>query len=214
MSTFVFFHVGEDLTWPIKLVNSIKESNPDAEIVMASDAETPDIKGVARRANVKGDRAHIMLLRLAGFAAVQMDKPAIYLDTDMIVKAKIDPEQLLGDKTALLCKRSFNKEGSFNIGLRGMDFSEYRGKTLGEVYPILACATITRDWQPWAQMTAMMDFIHPKYKLWYGDQEALKLYAKTEEVGYLDESEYACLPEYEHSVYPYPKIIHYKGGRK
>ena len=102
MSTFVFFHVGEDLTWSIKLVESIRQSNPDAEIVMTSDGDTPDVKGITRRANVKGDRAHIMLLRLAGFAAAQVDKPAIYLDTDMIVKAKIDPEQLLGDKTALL----------------------------------------------------------------------------------------------------------------
>lgn len=216
MSTFVFFHVGDDLTWPIKLVESIRQSNPDAEIVMASDAETPEVKGVTRRANVKGDRAHIMLLRLAGFAGAQVDKPAIYLDTDMIVKAQIDPAKELGSKTALLCKRSFSNEAIFNHNLRGMDFNEYRGMTLGKVYPVLACATITRDWKPWAQMVAMMDYIHPKFKLWYGDQEVLRLYATTEadEVGYINESEYACLPEYEYSIYPTPKIIHYKGGRK
>jgi hypothetical protein len=65
-------------------------------------------------------------------------------------------------------------------------------------------------------MVSMMDFIHPKFKLWYGDQEVLRLYASTEadEVDYITEGEYACLPEFEHTVYPTPKIIHYKGGRK
>lgn len=216
MSTFVFFHVGDDLTWPNKLVASIKQSNPDAKIVMASDPTTPKVDGVDQKIDIKGERQHIMLMRLAGFAAVKADHPAIYLDTDMIVKDRIYPEKMLGSKTSLLCKRSFNKEGLFNINLRGMDFSEYKGKTLGEVYPILACATVTKDWKPWAYMVAMMDFIHPKYKLWYGDQEALKLYARVEEgeVGYIDESEYACLPEYENMVMPKPKIVHYKGGRK
>ena len=216
MSTFVFFHVGDDLTWPNKLVGSIKQTNSDAEIVMASDSGTPNVEGVTRRVNVKGDRTHIMLLRLAGFAGAQVDKPAIYLDTDMIVKAKIDPAKELGSKTAMLCKRSFNNEAIFNHNLRGMDFSEYKGMTLGKVYPVLACATITRDWKPWAQMVAMMDYIHPKFKLWYGDQEALRLYATTEadEVGYINESEYACLPEYEGLLVTPPKIVHYKGGRK
>lgn len=216
MSTFVFFHVGDDLTWPNKLVSSLRQTNPDAKIVMASDPGTPDVDGVDRRVNIKGDRQHIMLMRLAGFAGAQVEEPAMYLDTDMIVLGKIDPAQILGDKTAMMCRRSFNKDGVFNHGLRGIDFSEYKGRTLDQVYPILACATITRDWKPWAQMTAMIDFIDPKFKLWYGDQEVLRLYSKTEEdeVGYINESEYACLPEYQSAVTVAPKIIHYKGGRK
>lgn len=216
MSAFVFFHVGDDLTQPNRLVESIRKTNPGAEIVMASDPDTPEILGIDRRANVKGDRKEIMLLRLAGFAGAQVDKPAIYLDTDMVVKQPIDPKKILGNKTAVLCRRTFQKEAIFNHNLRGMDFSEYKGRTLNEVYPILACATVTRDWKPWAQMVSMMDFIHPKFKLWYGDQEVLRLYASTEadEVDYITEGEYACLPEFEHTVYPTPKIIHYKGNRK
>jgi hypothetical protein len=216
MSTFVFFHVGDDLTWPNKLVSSLKQTNPDVKIVMASDPGTPDLDGVDRRVNIKGDRQHIMLMRLAGFVGAQVEEPAMYLDTDMIVLEKIDPAQILGNKTAMMCRRSFNKDDIFNHGMRGIDFSEYKGRTLDQVYPILACATITRDWKPWAQMTAMIDFIDPKFKLWYGDQEVLRLYSKTEEddVGYINESEYACLPEYQGAVTTAPKIIHYKGSRK
>lgn len=217
MSTFVFFHIGSDLTQPNRLVQSIKKTNPGAEIVMASDPDTPDVVGVTQRVNIKGDRKNIMLLRLAGFVAVQATKPAIYLDTDMVVKTEINPEKILGDKTAMLCRRTFHREAIFNHNLRGMDFSEYEGKTLYEVYPILACATVTQNWRPWAEMVAMMDFIHPKYKLWYGDQEALKLYARVEDearIGYINEGEYACLPEMEGQLKPAPKIIHYKGGRK
>lgn len=215
VSTFVFFHVGDDVTWPKKLIASIRQTNSSAEIVMVSDLETPVIEGVNRRADIKGNRKEIMLMRVAGFAAAQVDKPAIYLDTDMIVKTEIDAEKLLGDKDALLCKRFFNKEAIFNHNLRGMDFSEYKNMTLNEVYPILACATVTRDWKPWGLMTAMMEYIHPKFKLWYGDQEVLRLYSNSgENFGYISEGEYACLPEYEKSVSTSPKIIHYKGGRK
>lgn len=219
MSTFVFFHIGDDSTYVFlvnRLVDSIKKTNPTADIVMVGDPETPVIEGVTRRVNIKGNRKEIMLMRLAGFAAAQVDRPAIYLDTDMIVKEEINTESLIGDKEAMLCQRHFNRDAIFNHNLRGLDFSEYKGMTLGEVYPILACATVTRNWKPWAQMVAMMDYIHPKFKLWYGDQEVLRLYSRTEkeDVGYINEAEYACLPEYEKLIYPSPKIIHYKGGRK
>lgn len=211
MSAFVFFHVGDDLTQPTRLVRSLNKSNPDAEIIMATDPDTPKLEGVTHRIEIIGDRSKIMLMRLAGFAAVQAQKPALYLDTDMEVLEKIDVEELLGNKEAMLCRRSFQRDALFNVNLRGMDFTEYKGMILDQVYPYLACATITRTWEPWGVMVKMMDFINPKFHLWYGDQEALRLYAKTEEVGELKEQEYACLPEYiSHDV----KIVHYKGGRK
>lgn len=214
MNAFVFFHVGEDLVQPSRLVESIHRSNPDSEVVMVTDPDTPKLQGVTSRIEIKGDRNKIMLMRLAGFAAAQAKRPAIYLDTDMVVKDKINVEDILGDKDAVLCRRTFNRDAIFNHNLRGMDFREYEGMTLDQVYPYLACATVTRDWSPWGLMVKMMDFIDPKFQLWYGDQEALRLYAKVQNVGELDESEYACLPEFENSVMPTPKIIHYKGGRK
>lgn len=213
MSKFVFFHVGDDLIQPTRLVGSLRQSNPDAEIIMVTDAGTPKLEGVTERIEIEGDRKKIMLMRLTGFSAAQLKEPAMYLDTDMEVLEKIDVEKLLGDRNVLLCRRSFNKDSWFNINLRGMDFSEHRGLTLDQVYPYLACATVTRSWVPWGMMLKLMtQHLNPKYEIWYGDQEALRLYAIIEDTGEIDESEYACLPEFRDKFNP--KIVHYKGSRK
>ena len=212
-ATFVFFHVGPNLTQPKRLIESIKKSNPDAKIIMCSDQSTPFLTGVSQRIHVKGDPKNIMQMRLDGFAAAKIEGPAIYLDTDMVVQDKIYPEAMLGDKNVVMCRRSFQRDALFNTNLRGMNFSEYQGKTLDEVYPYLACATVTRDYKPWEEMAMILRTMDPKYAVWYGDQEALKTYAITEEIGTLDESEYACLPEMVHRNAP-PKIVHFKGGRK
>jgi hypothetical protein len=122
---------------------------------------------------------------------------------------------MLGDKDILMCRRSFSKDAIFNPYQRGLDFSEYTGKTLDDVYPILACTTVTKDSSLWARMTVMLRmFISEKFHIWYGDQEVLKYFSSTSgEIGYIDEHDYACLPEYADS-HPNAKIIHYKGDRK
>lgn len=211
--TFVFFHVGNDLTQPRRLVESIRKSNPNAEIVMCSDQGTPFLSGVSKRIHIKGDRTQLMQMRLDAFAAAKLTVPAIYIDTDMAVQDKVSPTQLLGDRDVVMCRRSFQRDAGFNINLRGMNFSEYKGKTLDEVYPYLACATVTRDHKPWDNMAMRLRMMDPKYSIWYGDQEALKSYAAENDVGTLDEKEYACLPEFVDRNNP-PKIVHYKGNRK
>lgn len=211
--TFVFFHVGQDVSQPQKLVDSIVQTNPGAEIVMCTDMMTPFVRGVTQRVNVQGDRNKLMQFRLDAFAKARLNNPAIYLDTDMVVQEKINPTELLESFNVMMCRRSFQRDAGFNINLRGMNFSEYRGKTLDQVYPYLACATITRNHEPWDSMAMMLRVMDPKYSVWYGDQEALKAYATSEKIGTLDESEYACLPEKVNRNFP-PKIIHYKGNRK
>jgi len=211
--TFVFFHIGPNLTQPRRLVDSIRRTNPDAEIIMCSDQSTPFMLGISQRVHVKGDPKNIMQMRLDGFAAAKLNKPAIYLDTDMAVMEKISPTQMLGDHDVIMCRRSFQREALFNTNLRGMNFSEYQGKTLDQVYPYLACATVTRSYHAWEQMATILRYMDPKYAIWYGDQEALKSYAAANSIGTLDEKEYACLPEFVDRSNP-PKIIHYKGNRK
>ena len=212
---FAFFHVGEDITQPKRLVESIYETNPDAEIYMASDKDTPQIPGVFKRIDIKGNREDIMAMRLAGFTALVRDRPTFYLDTDMVVKTKLNPEELLGDKHILFCRRTFNREALFNTKFKDLDLSEYTNRSLDEVYPYLASCTVTRDWKAWGEMYAMLDHMNPKFKKWYGDQEALKLYALSipnKAMGLLHERDYACLPEHQEQFNA--KILHYKGNRK
>ena len=212
---FAFFHVGSDITQPKRLVESIYESNPNAEIHMASDEVTPPIPGVGHRVNIRGDRKEIMSMRLAGFTALVLNQPTFYLDTDMIVLEKLNPSDLLGDKQILFLRRTFNREVLFNPHFRDMDLTEYTNRSMDEVYPYIAACTVTRDWKPWGEMFAMLDHMNPKFKEWYGDQEALKLYSLSvpnKQMALLHERDYACLPEHRDQYTP--KILHYKGAAR
>lgn len=218
---FVFFHVGDDVIVPQKMVNSIREHMPDAYIVMCTDRDTPQIKGVDEMLIGNYPRDRLMEARLSAFADANLQKPAMYIDTDMIFQAPVNPTELLGDKDVMVCRRSFHRDSLFNVHMTGFDMSEYEGDTMDQVYPYLACATITRDYKSWMGMHSLLTGIIPdKYKVWYGDQEALKIMAQgmdRNKVGYLNEWEYACLPEFEDEIIRVglmPKIIHYKGDRK
>ena len=46
---FVFFHVGDDISYPQKMVKSLLRYNPDAHIIMCTDKDTPDVMGVCDR---------------------------------------------------------------------------------------------------------------------------------------------------------------------
>jgi len=213
--TFVFFHVGDDVFYPQKLVSSIRASNPDAKIIMCTDEDTPDVLGVDRRHVAPSDRNRLMISRLAGFATLQLDTPAIYLDTDMLVNDEIDPVAILGDKDAVFCRREFGRDLNIATEINGISMPEYEGKTLDQVYPFIACASVTRDHKPWVAMLELLSFLDKKFHIWYGDQEAIKLYATTnpERVAAMGEAMYGCLPEMIDPQSP-PKIIHFKGSSR
>lgn len=211
--TFVFFRTGteDQIGYTRKFVESLMDSNPDARIIMCTDSKTPVIGGT-ERFELDIDTQDFMEYRLKIYAALGLTYPAMYLDDDMIVCAEMFPDALLGEHRALFCERMFNRDFNFNTSMKGLDFSEYKGKTMVEVFPYLACATVTKDHTVWSELLEILDHIDPKYRKWYGDQEAMKIWAKMNPVGTLLESEYACLPEYLENRDP--KIIHYKGDRK
>lgn len=210
---FVFFRTGteEQLWYSRKFVTSLLETNPDARIIMCTDSKTPVIAGT-ERFELDLDCEDYMEYRLKIYSALSLNIPAMYLDDDMIVREAIDPVSLLGDKQALFCERYFDKDQYFNPNIKGLQFEEHRGKTLYETFPYLACATVTRDFKVWQELLDILQHIAPKYRTWYGDQEAMKIWAKMHPHGTLSEEEYACLPEYLFGRNP--KIIHYKGNRK
>jgi hypothetical protein len=216
VSTFVFFRTGteEELVYTKKFVASLRASNPNAEIIMCTDRHTPEIEGT-RRFELTLDTDNWMEYRLQIYAELRLTKPAMYLDDDMIVNASIDPKRLLGEQRVLLCERSFSRDLYFNTQMKGLDFSEHQGKLIHQVYPYLACATVTKDYLFWADLLFIMDHIDPKYRKWYGDQECMRIWVQAAEkgdYGVLPESDYACLPEELSGRNP--KIIHYKGSRK
>jgi hypothetical protein len=209
---FVFFHVGEDIAMPTAMVFSIRRHNPDATIVQVSDERTPAVPGASRVFVTRGSRQYLMQWRTNAFAELGLNEPAMYMDTDMIVRHPLNPAVLL-DGVVAMTRREFNREASFNPNQRGQDYSEYAGKTLDEVYPYVGCCTITADWGVWADLAEMYNVLPDKFRVWYGDQEVLREYAKRVPVQSLPESYYACLPEFL-SQHPDPAIVHYKGARK
>lgn len=209
---FVFFHVGDDIAMPTAMVYSIRRHNPDATIIQISDDLTPAVPGASRVFVSQGNRQFLMQWRTNAFAELGLTEPAMYMDTDMIVRHPINPAAVLEGVVAMT-RRDFNREMVFNPRQRGQDYSEYTGKTLDEVYPYVGCCTITADWGVWADLAEMYNVLPDKFRVWYGDQEVLREYARRVKVQDLPESYYACLPEFlgEH---PDPAIVHYKGARK
>jgi len=213
-STFVFFHVGDDISMPAQLVDSIQKTNPGAEIVMCTDAATPALEGV-RRFECEVDRERLMVSRWGAYVALNLDKPAVYLDTDMVVRGFINVSAILGDKRYVFLNRSFDRMVPFNGKQRGIDFSENDQRPIGLVYPILGCFIITRSGADWGVLHGRYVALEDKYQRWYGDQEVLRDFLNTlkvQEFNLVEEAIFACLPEHTNANSPF--IVHYKGNRK
>lgn len=208
-ATFVFFHVGDQIKLVNKLIDSIKKTNPQSRIIMCTDAATPLVQGVERIERLV-EREYLMHHRWLAYRELGLNEPAVYLDTDMIVRGTIDVELLLSDKDYVFCSRSFQKNAGFNGQQRGLDFSEYHNRPINDVYPVLGCFVITRDSSKWTALVAAYEKLADKFKRWYGDQEVLRDFRGA--VNYVEESRYACLPEHADQHTPY--ILHYKGNRK
>jgi len=195
------------------LVDSIRKFNPNSEIVFCTDRHSPIINGVTHRLEFDGNPDEIMSFRLRSFANSGIDGPAIYLDTDMLCLRSFDPAKVLENKDLYMCERSFGKYSLFNGNFRGMNYLEYDQMPLGEVYPYLACATITRNSGIWIELADTCSGLSEKFQIWYGDQEALKIIAKrkaSEQLGFIPEHTYACLPEDVNHV-SQAIFLHFKG---
>ncbi len=206
-----FFHVGDDISHPQKMVKSVLRYNPNAYIVMCTDTDTPDVMGVSDRFEIEIDRDELIHGRIKAYARLAMEGPTIFLDTDMLVQGEIDPAMMLADAEVAVCRRSFNCDGGFNTELRGLVFDEHKGKTMDQVYPYVFCALVTDGPKFWEDLLAVYDTLDPKYRKWYGDQEALRVYAESNEVATFPESIYGCLPEHKTDD---AKILHYKGATR
>jgi len=212
-NTYVFFYVGEDVSQPKMLAESIFIMDQTAEIIHCSDESTPIVDFATRRFNFKSDRQRLMSSRLQAFAELGLNEPAIYVDTDMLCMKAIAARTLTKDVKTRFCFREFNLDWSFNGNFGGLDFSEYDKKPMGEVYPYVACATATTDSTVWRHLSDLLEGLHPKFKLWYGDQEAIKRYCVSGGVDPRDglpETIYGCLPEFKEFVDD-SALLHFKG---
>ncbi len=195
------------------LVDTIKKFNKHALIYYLTDQYSPNIDGINFRIEFEGDPQKIMEYRLNSFANAGIEEPAIYLDTDMLCCSIFNPARILGNRDICVCERSYHLSSSFNGNYLGLDFHEYDKQPFGKVYPYLACTTITKNSKVWLEIADTCNSLDEKFKIWYGDQEALKILAEKkpkEQIGFISEKKYACLPE-ENNGISTAYFIHFKG---
>jgi hypothetical protein len=209
---FVFLHVGHDPTLPTLLVRSLRAQHPVAEIIQCTDLRTERVEGVDMVSRQAGDTGNLMTFRLEGFAALGLRRPAFYLDTDMLCVRPLDLASVMAGVDVAVCRREYHRDGIFNVHIHDLDLSEYDGRTLGEVYPYVACATASADDSFWLDCRQNLRRLHPKFHYWYGDQEAIRNIADSGEyrVRYLPESVYGRLPD-EPPLGTPPCLLHFKG---
>jgi tetratricopeptide (TPR) repeat protein len=210
---FAFFHVGDDISQPQKMVKSLLRHNPDAFITMYTDCYTPDVMGITKRVESEVNREELCYHRVKAYAETPatLIVPVMYLDTDMLVQDKIVVKDLLPRYNEVtFLRREFQRDAIFNVEQRGLRFDEYEGKTIDEVYPYVGCTVVAEGVHVWKDLLAIYDALDPKFRKWYGDQEALRIYAKKypERVSEIQESVYGCLPEHKTDD---AKILHFKG---
>jgi len=216
MCRFVFFHVGSDISFPTKMVQSLKAVMPDSEVIMCTDDATPQVPGVDDYKYSQGNYEQMMYWRTRAFAEARLTKPAAYIDTDMLFALPLAPAAILAEREIVFCRRSFDRDAGFNGQQRGGVFKKYHGIPLGALYPYLGCFTITKSWREWQNLTLLMGFMDKPLQSWYGDQEALKVYSHMlypELVGEVEEMDYACLPDKAPEGHV-PRILHYKGAAR
>ena len=210
---FVFFHIG-DITEPQLLTLSIKKFNPDSKIYFITDLVTKDIEGVTETVRFDLDNENLMTSRLEAFSKLGLNKPAIYIDTDVLVVRPI-PKELFKEKEVFLCNRTFIRDTFFPTSYKNIDFSEYKGKTFGKVYPFIACFTYCKNYEFWSECYKTLLNLDKKFHFWFGDQEALRIVneKKLFNIGLLDEKIVCTLPEYSRPG-DGSYSIHFKGSRK
>lgn len=194
MMQAVFLHIGQDTTLPSILVRSIRAHNPQARILQCTDRSSPAVEGVDLVHRLDDDASKLMTFRLRCFSEVPIDRPSLFLDTDMFCARGIDLAAILRDADIAVCVREWDAQ--FNIHFGDMDLRQYEGRTVSQVYPYLACATITRSNAFWADCLADLLRLDPKFHQWFGDQEAIRNVVRQGRYRFakMRESVYACLP--------------------
>jgi len=210
---FAFFHVGNDISQPQKMVKSLLRHNPDAFITMYTDKDTPDVMGITRRVKSEVNREELCYHRVKAYAETYATSivPVMYLDTDMLVQDKIVVKDLLEPhKDVAFLERTFDRDMGFNIYQRGVEYTEHAGKTMYQTYPYVGCTVVAKTNRVWKDLLELYEGLDYRYKRWYGDQEVLRMYAEKypERVTKIPESVYGCLPERKGDD---AKILHFKG---
>ena len=175
---FCFFFFGNDLTMPEQMVRSIKRFHHDAEILQLTNQSTPAVAGVTSVVRAAFDESEPMFARSALYASVvESGEPVCFLDADMLLVRPFPGGEFLNPQVVYLCERYFNRSSLVNTRFAGLNLCEHEGKTLHEAWPYLGCFIVTASVFGLLQIHEIYKNLPSKLRRWYGDQEALRIFA-------------------------------------
>ncbi len=196
----------------IYFINSIKKYHPQSKIIHCTDIITKSFDGVDVVHRVKFDTNFLMYGKIKSFSTLKIDRTSIYLDPDMLIMKTVPIDSIENKADVFLLKRTFNNEANIPLVFRGLKFSNHQNKKYTDVYPYIACLVICKQQIFWKKCLDYFNNIDYVYKLWFGDQEILRLMVekKTFTFGFIEEKDFACPPQnLKGNTRPF--IIHFKG---
>ena len=193
-----FLQVGNDLSLPTLMVDSVRKVMPGLPILQMTDMLTPPVPGVDMIARKEYD-GKLMTFRMRHLADLEED--FITLDTDVIVRKDL--------------RHIF--ESSFDVALtmRQSAVTSLNGIDLAKAMPYNTGLMLSRNPRFWRDALAVLLELKPETHLWWGDQLSVKVVVETGNyaVKTLSCDEYNYTPKSRLDM-PDVHMIHYKGERK
>lgn len=194
-----FLHVGEDVTLPTLMVESVLKAMPGANIIQMTDDATPAIKGVTSVVRKPYDGVNLMTYRMAHLAA--LDGAWLTLDTDVLVMKDL--------------RTVFDKDFDVALTRRYGTILSPDGIDIVEAMPYNTGVMFSRNRQFWENCYKTLLGMPESAHRWWGDQLSVRLAAEGNRFNVL---ELHC------DTYNYtPKddkdrkdvfVYHFKGNRK
>lgn len=211
---FTFFHVGDDLTLPKMLCESIKATNPNSNIIQLTDKRTPILSElVTKFLRIDGNKDNLMFLRSKAYQAYKIENPTLFVDTDMLVIKEINVNQIFENKKYIFLERYY--DGQINPEyLKHHKLEQYNGKTWKEFCPYLGCFIGAKDQKLLKEIHKNYNNLDHHYRKWNGDQMALiETFKNSNEINLVSEKFYAN-PLKDDVEFNNIFILHFKGALK
>ena len=183
VNNFAFFWVGDDVSIPQLLVNSINKSySNNVNIFFLTDNKTPDISGTTQTIR-KNLSSKIMIARLEAYSELKIDNQVLFLDADSLVLNKI---KKISSKSSFIIFRR-KKEGHQINHFYPEWYPEFKNKTFDEMMPFLFGAIITNNKFSYKYFLSLLNIakdLPARFHRWYGDQYSLKLAIEKKQIDF------------------------------
>jgi hypothetical protein len=183
VNNFAFFWVGDDVSIPQLLVNSINKSySNDVNIFFLTDNKTPDISGTTQTLRINLS-SNIMIARLEAYSELKIDDQVFFLDADSLVLNKI---QKISSKSSLIIFRR-KKTGRILNHHFPEWYPEFKNKSADEMMPFLFGAIITNNKFSYKNFLLLLNIakdLPARFHRWYGDQYSLKLAIEKKQIDF------------------------------